>query len=219
MGAVTSVPPVRPRLPLFLLLPAVALGLLVWSGTAASADCQGPTLQFEPAAAPRGGEITVAGTGFGDNCYDTEPPPDGEGVLGRPQRDLQVLLVQGGEELVVAKGDAGADYAFEVTVVVPAALEPGPARFVARLADGGEAFVPQADGLVITDAAPIEGADEAVVTFGDDDEEAAGEAPGPAGESGGQDDGPPWVVIGSVLLFVSVAAAGLYPMRRMRRGA
>lgn len=201
-----------------LLLLAVALGIVVGSGTAAGADCIGPTLEFEPSAAPRGGEVTVVGSGFGDNCYDTGPPPAGEGVLGVPQRDVQVLLVQGAGETLVAKGDADAAYAFEVTIVVPPALVPGEAQFVARLADGREAFVPQSEGLTITDGPPVEGAVEDVVIFGDD---AAGGPPttdATATVDDG-DEGPPWELIGLSLFVLAVAATVIYPLRRMRGAA
>jgi hypothetical protein len=134
----------------------------------AAADCQGPTVQVTSSSAARGATIDVVGSGFGDNCYDTGPPPPGEGVLGRPLQDLQVLVVQGDTEQVVAAGDAGADYAFEVSVVVPAALEPGEARVVVRY--DPTVFVGEASTTFVVGDAPPAGGAEVVVDFGSADE-------------------------------------------------
>lgn len=219
MVAVTSVPAVRTR-SLFLLL-ALGGAWAVAGAPPAAADCSGPTVEFEPAEVGRGGEVTVVGLAFGDNCYDTGPPPEGEGTLGVPQSDVQVLVVQGDEEILVAKGDAGDDYRFEVTVVVPGSLTPGPARLVVRLASGTDAFLAD-DGLTITDAAPIEGADESVVAFGGATGEPTDvtEQDDPGSEAAA-DDGTdlPLVPIGVGLLVAALAACVLYPLRVARRRA
>lgn len=91
----------------------------------AQASCVGPTVEVFPAEQDRGDQIRVSGKYFGDNCYDTGPPPSGQGTLGRPLSDLTVTLVQGETPMVVATGDASGDYSFEVDVVVPVSLTPG----------------------------------------------------------------------------------------------
>jgi hypothetical protein len=97
----------------------------------AAADCSGPTIQaIHPAV--RGDVITVKGYGFGDNCYDTGPPPAGQGALGIPVGDLELLVSQGDKEVQVASGRADDDYEFSVDVVVPSDLAPGSAWLVAR---------------------------------------------------------------------------------------
>ena len=212
MRILTSVPAMRTRSLLVLL----ALGG-TWAVTAAppaAADCSGPTVESAPAEVGRGGELTVVGSSFGDNCYDTGPPPDGEGFLGVPQSDVQVLVIQGGEEILVAKGDADEGYGFEVTVVVPAALEPGPAQLVARLASGADVLPFTDDGLTISDAAPVEGAEESVATFGGADPEELTDV---TEADAGSDSSLP--LIGLVLLVAALAACVLYPLRVARRRA
>lgn len=200
---------------------SLAVGAVGASATPVAADCSGPTVEFEPAEVGRGGELTVVGTAFGDNCYDTGPPPDGEGFLGVPQSDIEVRILQGPEEILVAKGDADDDYRFEVTVVVPSALDPGAARLVVRLANGGEAFLVDNGPFVITDAEPVAGADETVVAFGQDDdaEEEPAESGAETAEPEEDDDGPPLELLGILLFLFALGACVAYPMLARRRAA
>lgn len=83
MPAMTSsaVPGKRRLLGVFAsLVGMMAAGLV--SAPPASADCSGPSMSFSPQDVDRGGEVTVTGEAWGDNCYDTGPPPNGEGALG-----------------------------------------------------------------------------------------------------------------------------------------
>ena len=112
----------------------VAGGLI--SASPASASCSTPSMIFTPHDVDRGGEVSVTGTGWGDNCYDTGPPPDGEGVLGRPVQDIDIVVVQGEEEWVVATVDAGDHYGFGTQVVVPQDAAPGDALLLARTSGG-----------------------------------------------------------------------------------
>lgn len=108
----------------------LAVGLA--SAPPASADCSGPSMTFIPRDADRGGKVTVTGKGWGDNCYDTGPPPDGEGVLGEPLTDIEIIVVQGAREWPVASVDADDDYGFVSQVVVPQDVAPGDALLLAR---------------------------------------------------------------------------------------
>ena len=106
----------------------------VVSAPPASADCGGPSMTFSPHDVVRGGEGTATGDRWGDNGYDTVPPPDGEGVLGRAVTDIEIVVVQGEKEWVVATVDADDDYRFTTQVNVPAHATPGDAQMIARKA-------------------------------------------------------------------------------------
>lgn len=131
---------------------ALALGV---GPSAASAQCIGPELALSSSTVAGGDTLTITGTAFGTDCYDSGRPPRGEGVLGVPQHGLQLLLVQGVEEIVVAEGNADASYGFTVAIVVPADLEPGSAVLSIRTAQDFAAPVPQ--DLTVTTGAPAPG--------------------------------------------------------------
>lgn len=155
---------------------ASALAAVVVFGGApgAHADCAGPSITYEAATVDRGDTVVVTGNAWGDNCYDTGPPPDGEGALGVPAEDIDLVLVQGDREVVLATGDADDEYGFEVAVTIPDMVEPGPATIVART-DRTEAPAMAAGDpveLTISDA-PTTGQIHQRQTFGPD----GGEAP------------------------------------------
>lgn len=193
----------------------------------AAADCAGPTVRHEVGTFDRGGTLLVEGLAFGDNCYDTGPPPDGEGVLGKPRRDISVFVVQGAEEHLVAEGAADGEYNFSVDVVVPAALAAGDADVVVRYADGAEAYDPDLLPFTVSDVVPVDAAAEAeVVTFGPVESEpevvqVPGEGEGDGDEdpevtSRGGDGDPPLgaFVASGVVLF---GAVGLVVLLRKRQ--
>ena len=133
MPAMTSsaVPGKRRLLGVFAsLVGMMAAGLV--SAPPASADCSGPSMSFSPQDVDRGGEVTVTGEAWGDNCYDTGPPPNGEGALGRPTTDIEIILTQDDTEWVLGTVDADKQYGFEVQMVVPADASPGDAQLHAR---------------------------------------------------------------------------------------
>jgi MYXO-CTERM domain-containing protein len=184
----------------------------------AAADCAGPTVTHEVGTFDRGAMLTVDGLAFGDNCYDTGPPPAGEGVLGKPRSDISVFVVQGGEEHLVAEGAADAEYLFTVEVLLPAELEPGEADVVVRYADGVEAHDPDLLPFTVSDADPAEPEGPEVASFGpaetepevvqvpgDGDEGEAGEA-GEVTTSGGDDPPLGFLVASGVLALGAVAA-------------
>lgn len=110
---------------------AVAAMVVGHPGTA-SASCVGHILRVPKAELVRGELITIDGIGFGDNCYDTGSPPDGEGTLGRPLPDVTISFVQGATRIDVARGNADAKYELHARVRVPASLDPGPVVVEAR---------------------------------------------------------------------------------------
>lgn len=91
----------------------------------AQADCIGPTFNHTSGDLAHGATLTITGYGFGDNCYDTGPPPPGEGALGRPLTDIEVWLDQDGDRHLVAVGNADEAYEWVVDVAVPAVLDVG----------------------------------------------------------------------------------------------
>ena len=97
-----------------------------------AADCSGPTLRFAPHDVDRGGTLSVTGSGWGDNCYDTGSPPDGEGVLGNPITGIEILIKQGSKEWLVARGSADDQFGFSIDIRVPTDLTPGEAELTAR---------------------------------------------------------------------------------------
>lgn len=80
-----------------------------------------------------GSVITIEGRYFGDNCYDSSPPPSGEGTIGMPWHNIDIVLIQDGQEHLVATGNAGGGYDFSVDVVVPAVVEVGAMSVTAKL--------------------------------------------------------------------------------------
>lgn len=93
---------------------AASASLLV--APAAQGDCIGPGIT---ATIGLDGELVVRGKGFGTQCYDGPPPPDGQGTLGPPASDISVVVRQQGVEWQVALGDAEADYTFQVEAEPP----------------------------------------------------------------------------------------------------
>ena len=115
----------------------------------ARADCIGPTFSHSGGDVAHGELVTVTGiiwsiysfpsSTFGDNCYDTGPPPPGEGSLGLPLTGIEVYMEQGGSLHLVAVGNANQDYVWEVQVPIPSVLDVGDARVVV-MHNGLESF-------------------------------------------------------------------------------
>jgi hypothetical protein len=104
----------------------VGFGWLLWpAATGAAASCAGPEVTHPVGEVDRGETITISGRGFGTDCYDTGSPPHGQGALGEPATGIEIMMVQGDRQIVVASGDADERYRFTVDVVVPAELQPG----------------------------------------------------------------------------------------------
>jgi hypothetical protein len=96
--------------------------------TPSAADCGGPTITVAPTSGPPGAALTITGTGFGDNCYDTGPPPPGEGVLGNPLQDVEIGFIDAaGVRTVLGVVDADDEYEVTLDATVPAGATPGPA--------------------------------------------------------------------------------------------
>jgi hypothetical protein len=143
---------------------SVVFGLLITTGNPAAADCSGPTIEIEQREVVRGAPLAVTGYAWGDNCYDTGAPPDGEGVLGVPIGGIDVYVVQGTEEFLVATGAADDEYSFEVTIVIPAELTAGTAIVQARWAANRIAYSENPQ-IVVTDASPLVSDEPTVATF------------------------------------------------------
>jgi hypothetical protein len=114
------------------MLGVVAIGLLalVLGGAAdAGADCSGPSIRVNPTGGPGGVTVTVTGQAFGNNCYDTGPPPPGEGVLGVPQRGVVLTFTDAaGRTTELTTVDAGQQYGFVTQVTIPDGAAPGVGR-------------------------------------------------------------------------------------------
>jgi hypothetical protein len=143
---------------------SVVFGLLITTGSPAAADCSGPTIEIEQREVVRGAQLVVMGYSWGDNCYDTGVPPDGEGVLGVPIGGIDVYVVQGTEEFLVATGAADDEYSFDVSIVIPAELTAGTAVVQARWAANRIAYSENPQ-IVVTDASPLVSDEPTVATF------------------------------------------------------
>lgn len=203
----------RRPLVVLLLLASASLALLP---SPAAADCLGPTIRrIEPAV--RGEVITVRGYAFGDNCYDTGPPPAGEGVLGVPVPDVELFVAQGDGEVLVARGAANADYEFSVDIVVPPRLSPGPARVVARW--GTDRSAEQALEVLTDPPVAEPPGTTPIVPFGSVPDSTVAPStssvtePAPVSEDDG--DGVEGALVGGVLVVVLIGAIGA--VRRFRR--
>lgn len=154
--------------------------------------------------------ITVQGYAFGDNCYDTGPPPAGGGVLGVPVPDIQLFVAQGDGEVLVASGAANADYEFSVDIVVPPRLSPGPARVVARW--GTDRSADQALEVLTDPPVTEPPATTPIVPFGSVPDSTIAPStssvtePAPVSEDG--DDGVEGALVGGVLVVVLIGAIG-----------
>ena len=114
-------------------------------------------------SADRGQTVTIKGEGWGDECYDTGPPPPGQGALGTPVTGIEIVLTQGSTETVVARGDADATYRFTVDITVPDSLQPGTATLSARSSQVPAFALPQP---LTVSAQPSSTTDQTVATFG-----------------------------------------------------
>lgn len=145
-------------------LAAAALLVVAPGGRPAAASCIGPRIERAPGVVERGGSVRVTGAGWGEECYDTGPPPVGQGGLGRPRDDIEVAFVQAGRRTVVARGAADDCYGFVAEVRVPRGLVEGPAVLTAGAAGARPPFDRITARLVITAAgAPASGARDRAV--------------------------------------------------------
>lgn len=189
------------------LLSAVVLAVTT-SAPVAGADCIGPSIDVRPLGGSPGEELVVTGRGWGDNCYDTGPPPEGQGVLGRALDDIEIVFSQGAGEWVVATGSANPGYEFEVTVRVPRDARPGDATVAARAADGRRVSVPSA--VVVTEGGARPGDDEPLATFGTE----SGEEPDVVSED---DDVSRWLsAVAAVAVLIALVGAVALGRRRRR---
>lgn len=123
---------------------------------AAQASCLGPTLTYPSGEVRPGTTISVRGEWFGDDCYDTGPPPDGQGALGRPLQDVDIVLDHaGGETVVVGTVSADDDYGFTLDIRVPTDLPGGETAVRAVWADGEATGPDDAEPLIVA-GAPID---------------------------------------------------------------
>jgi hypothetical protein len=136
-----------------LLAGALWTALLAVASGPAAADCIGPTIEIAQRELAPGGAIKVLGSGWGDECYDTGPPPDGEGVLGVAVKGIEIFVVQGDREWLIAAGTADARYGFTATATVPSDVTRGAARVQAR-SRLGVAYSSNPNFVVIDAAVP-----------------------------------------------------------------
>jgi hypothetical protein len=139
------------------------LGLVLATGSPVSGDCVSPTIEIGQHEVVRGGQLVVSGYAFGETCYDTFSPPEGQGELGRPIADIEIYIVQRADEFLVATGAANSFYKFTITVVIPPDLVPGVAEIEARWTD--RVAFSEDPQIVVTDAAPLLPTQNPVVTF------------------------------------------------------
>ncbi len=202
-----------------LLLAIVVAASLAVAATPAGADCSGPMLlPIEPAAP--GEVITIEGHAFGDNCYDTGPPPDGQGVLGVPVADIELSIAGDAGEVVVARGSADAHYEFSVEVEVPPRMAPGTARVIARWGDDRSTE----QTFEVLDEPPViePHGTTPVEAFGPADPTVASTSTPPvAGPTAttsdeGDERSPALVAAGAAAVIAVAAAAGTVAVRRRR---
>jgi hypothetical protein len=120
----------RLALAALLVLPVLAVG-------EASANCAGPVIEVQPASGAAGDRMTVTGRFWGTNCYDTGPPPAGEGPLGPPDTGIEITFVDAaGSPTVLGTVDASAEYTIRLATAVPAGAVDGAARIEAVSSTG-----------------------------------------------------------------------------------
>ncbi len=192
---------------LFLVLGLVVASAVLGVG-AAGADCVGPEITYDVRPVAAGQVVRVTGEYWGTDCYDTGNRPRDEGVLGPPQTDIEVVVLQDGVGPVVARGDADADYRFVVDVPIPGSLHAGTVIIVARADDPGPRFafgpeIPVAEGA----ATAVTATPTDPVMFAD--------SPNPVGPGGDEGaDGRPWLIGGVALVVVLAAGLAWWGRRR-----
>lgn len=196
-----------------LALVAVILGVVVLQDPA-GADCAGPEISHDTGEFSHHSTVTVTGRFFGDNCYDTGPPPEGEGSLGRPLTAIEVLLVQDGSEWVVASGNADESYTFEVEITIPADVAPGHVEVAARWPGSGGELGSNAGAIMVV-AGNTDNQDVLPATFGPEPVAAAtSEATSPRSEPAEDDAGRGrWIAAGMVIAAAALGGLVVLPRR------
>lgn len=112
------------------------LGLLVTPATALAA----PTITITPTAVPRGGEVTITGSGFAPNAALTA-----------------ILEVEGGRRVPVADLTAAADGTIRLAFRIPtsAPVAPGGTTVTLLILARADQAVLARDQLTVTDAPPV----------------------------------------------------------------
>lgn len=188
-------------------LAAVFVMFWVFPVQGAFADCIGPTVQYDQGVFAPGETISIAGIGFGNNCYDTGPPPPGQGALGTPLNGIEVFLEQEGTRVLIAAGSADSEYEWDVSAIVPGGFELGPVDVLVFANGGFQAFDENGGGLEIGEGPDPETEFE-VAVFGDEDG-----APRPSGP--GADTGTNWTPLVALAgAFVAAGAAVAIAARR-----
>lgn len=197
---------------LLVLVPTLTLAAVSVPGVAHAA-CEGPTISYRGGDIEAGDELVIEGLGWGDNCYDTGPPPGDEGVLGNPLTRIDVFLVQNGQERLVARGDADQDYEFLLRVKIPSDLEAGRVEVAAR-AGFDTGWVDREPILKYVPGGPETVVD--VVTFGPAAVVPEAQADGPAAGDGESLPGSAIVilVLGALLVILVLAGAGALLLSR-----
>ncbi|WP_161962471.1 hypothetical protein [Nocardioides speluncae] len=139
-------------------------------------------------------------------------PEDAHGSLGDPLTGIEIVFVQGGKEVVVARGSADGDYRFEALVTIPSSLQPGIARLDDRSGEHGSFARPT---VSISTAQPIAAEGPEVRSFGQQTTSASrGTEPAKADADDADSSGASGRLIGGVLAGLVAAVAFLFLFRR-----
>jgi hypothetical protein len=144
------------------LIAVLAAGLLAFP-VAVAASCVAPELSYTGGPVRPGDTVRVVGQYWGDDCFDTGPPPAGQGTLGLPRQGIAVVFEQNGTQTVVARGNADGDYQFQVDVTVPQTAALGEARLAAPATASGR-FAATGEWLEVVSAG--QGSPAVVASFG-----------------------------------------------------
>jgi MYXO-CTERM domain-containing protein len=174
---------------------ALTLGLaaLIAAPAPAGADCSGPRLIVDRAAAATGERIVVRGEGFGTDCNDTGRPMP---PLGAPQTDIRISVTQLGVSVPVATVDASDRYEFATEATIPGSFAPGPATLEAT----SSGIAAPSVAIDITDAPELR--------------RAVSSPTAPVESLDDEDDGLPWPWFAGLALLAVGGAAGFAVRRR-----
>ena len=105
-------------------------GLILSAPIQGEAACVGPMLRHNLGSGAPGTTVEISGQLFTDGCHDVVI--NGNRIPTLPAKNVRIMFRQGDVLQQLAVVDADKDFAFTLTVTIPASAVPGEAVFIAE---------------------------------------------------------------------------------------